>query len=136
MTRTRCALLVQSLLVLLFVIEGVMSRRVWCVNSASRGIGLEFVHQLLSRPNTAKVYACLRNVNSPIAVRMMEQYNDRYVPLSVDNNDQGTIERLPELLKQSLGNGEKIDGLINVAGILGGGKEDLGPERSIQCKYK
>ena len=67
---------------------------------------------------------------------MMEQYNDRYVPLSVDNNDQGTIERLPELLKQSLGNGEKIDGLINVAGILGGGKEDLGPERSIQCKYK
>merc|ERR1712146_57690 len=28
--------------------------------------------------------------------------------------------------------GEKIDGLVNVAGILGGREEDLGPERSIQ----
>lgn len=112
-----------------------MASRVWCVNSGSRGIGLEFVNQLLSRPSTTKVYAFLRDVNSPMAIKMKEEYKDRYIPVQVDNNDQETIERLPGMFTQSLKSGEKIDGLINVAGILGGRDGDLGPERSIQCKH-
>ena len=121
--------------VFLILFQRIMASRVWCVNSGSRGIGLEFVNQLLSRPSTTRVYAFLRDVNSPVAMKMKEEFKDRYVPVQVDNNDQETIERLSNMFKETLDNGEKIDGLVNVAGILGGRDGDLGPERSIQCKH-
>ena len=120
--------------ILIILLKGIMASRVWCVNSGSRGIGLEFVNQLLLRPTTARVYAFLRDVNSSTAMKMKEEHKDRYIPVRVDNNDQATIDRLSDVLKQTLSSGEKIDGLVNVAGVLGGREEDLGPERSIQCK--
>ncbi len=105
------------------------SNAVFVVSGASRGIGLQFVSSLLERTQ-GKIVACCR---SPAAAdtlnKIASQQTDRIEVLSLDLEDQSTIDALELQLTKKY---QRIDALFNVAGILGdGGISTPGPERSL-----
>lgn len=103
---------------------------IFVVTGASRGIGLQFVKSLLERTK-GKVVACCRSPETAqqlAEVRAMWSTN-RVDVVSLDLEQQSSIEEAGAYLRQKY---TRVDGLFNVAGILGdGGKTTPGPERSI-----
>lgn len=103
---------------------------VFVVTGASRGIGNEMVKGLLSRTR-GRVIACCRNPdNFSLEAGDDVQIQNRLVVLPLDLEDQYTIEQLAETIKQKF---NRVDGLFNVAGLLGDGKSTPGPERSLSA---
>ena len=105
---------------------------VFVVTGASRSMGLEFVKQLLKRTK-GKIVACiLRPGSSPALDDALSQLSrdDRsrvnVLPLDVTNKDQ--IEHLAKELEAMYG---RVDGLFNVAGVLGDKTETAGPEMNL-----
>ena len=76
------------------------------VTGANRGMGREYVSQLLDR-GVAKVYAAARDP------RTIDATDPRVVPLALDVTDPGSIARAAELA-------DDVSVLINNAGILRG----------------
>lgn len=108
-------------------------RAVFVVTGASRGIGLQFVKSLVARTEGAVVALC-RSPDSAASLRgalsaMTDDEKMRVTVWKLDLEDQGSIESACETIKQSF---DRVDLLLNVAGILGDGKTTPGPERSIQ----
>ena len=102
------------------------------VNTASRGIGLEFTRQLLAKPETTQVFALCRSINpSPGLVELQEQFGSKLVSITgVDLEDVSSIHTAVTRISQQAENG--VDLLINCAGILGDNSPSMpGPERSI-----
>jgi len=102
------------------------------VNTASRGIGLEYTKQSLETTD-AMVVALVRQV-SPTLSQLKEAFPERL--LLIDNYDleqQKSIEVAGKTINDAVSrhtNGY-ISVLFNAAGILGDGKNTGGPERSI-----
>ena len=107
---------------------------VFVVNGASRGIGLQMVKSLLDRTQ-GTVVACCRSPedpNSELQSFLTSAGGDvekRVVTQPLDLESQGTIDSLAEYLKAN--HNKRVDGLFNVAGILGDGSSTPGPERSL-----
>jgi NAD(P)-dependent dehydrogenase (short-subunit alcohol dehydrogenase family) len=76
------------------------------VTGANRGLGREFVHQLLER-GVSKVYAAARDPKS------IEVTDPRVVPLELDVTDPESVARAAELA-------DDVSVVINNAGILAG----------------
>jgi NAD(P)-dependent dehydrogenase (short-subunit alcohol dehydrogenase family) len=83
------------------------------VTGASRGIGLEFVRQILRTPHTF-VFAACRNTSKANPL-LPEVLRDSGKLLEMDVADQHSIASSAEAIDKS---GRKIDILINNAGIL------------------
>ena len=103
---------------------------VFVVNGASRGIGLQFVKSLLQRTE-GTVVACCRSPNSATALNeLVESFDDpsRIVVVPLDLEDQDSIENASATIREKF---DRVDVLLNVAGLLGDAKTTPGPERSI-----
>lgn len=87
------------------------------VQGASRGIGLQFCRQLLARETTGFVIATCRNpVTAPDLQELKSKYPTRLAiyPIDVEKEDQ-----IYEVKKEiQAHHGEKLDLLVNCAGIL------------------
>ena len=109
---------------------------VFVVTGASRGIGLQMVKSLSQRTKGI-VIACCR---SPDDASQLHSYIDasgttnsplqsRIKILPLDLEDQDSIDALAATIQQTY---NRVDILLNVAGILGDGRTTPGPERSIR----
>ena len=87
----------------------------YLITGANRGLGLEFVRQLLARGDS--VIACCRE---PARATELHALGDpdggRFRVVALDVADAAAIEELPGLLE-----GASVDVLINNAGVAAGG---------------
>lgn len=105
---------------------------VYVVNGSSRGIGLQFVKSLLERCG-GKVVACCRSPDASPALQDFlssaePKHSARVTVLPLDVQDQSSIAELARAIEQKY---NRVDVLLNVAGILGDGLTTPGPERSL-----
>lgn len=117
-------------------VEGEASRRnadtdaVFVVNGASRGIGLQFVKSLVERTE-GTVVACCRSPESATGLNeFIVSLDDpsRVCVVPLDMEDQQSIEDASSQIRERF---NRVDVLLNVAGLLGDAKTTPGPERSI-----
>jgi NAD(P)-dependent dehydrogenase (short-subunit alcohol dehydrogenase family) len=109
-------------------------RFVSVISTASRGIGLEFTKQILSSSTcplgrNAHVIALCRNATTAL-LALKEDFPSRLEIIEgIDLEDPDSINAISEIVKDRT---DRVDLLLNVAGILGDGLTvDEGPERSI-----
>ena len=112
--------------------DGVASRRnadpdaVFVVTGSNRGIGLQFVITLLERTK-GKIIACCRSPTSAGELNNIASVHpDRIEILPLNLEEQETIDELASTIATQY---KRVDGLFNVAGILGDGETTPGPER-------
>eukprot|EP00559_Dactyliosolen_fragilissimus_P006719 CAMPEP_0184870646 /NCGR_PEP_ID=MMETSP0580-20130426/38265_1 /TAXON_ID=1118495 /ORGANISM="Dactyliosolen fragilissimus" /LENGTH=338 /DNA_ID=CAMNT_0027372845 /DNA_START=211 /DNA_END=1227 /DNA_ORIENTATION=+ len=104
------------------------------VTGASRGIGLQIVKSLVDR-SKGTILACCRSPKDAqklhTYLKSLDDLNAKRVHiLQLDVESTKSIAQLGESIKSDYSG--RVDGLYNVAGILGdGGKTTPGPERSI-----
>ena len=89
------------------------------VTGANRGLGLEFVRQLMARGDD--VIATRRDSGTGGALDNPGAAHDRLTVLELDVNDAGSVARLAKQL-----DGRAIDVLINNAGVYGPRGADFG----------
>ncbi|KAL0914481.1 hypothetical protein M5K25_014830 [Dendrobium thyrsiflorum] len=86
------------------------------VQGASRGIGLEFVRQLLEKSDKGHVIATCRNPGGATnLLELKEKFGDRLNILPLDVTDESTIEAAVTSVKENYGS---INLLINTSGVL------------------
>lgn len=101
--------------------------RSFLVQGASRGIGLEFVRQLLLRDADSQVFASCRSPEQAIALRELASSEPaRLRLLRLDVTNEGTIERAAAEVAEQTGG---LHLVLNVAGVLHG--SDFGPEKKL-----
>ncbi|XP_042448279.1 C-factor-like [Zingiber officinale] len=92
--------------------EGMVSM----VQGTSRGIGLEFVKQLLEKNDEGHVIATCRNPNQATGLlKLKNKFLERLSILPLDVTKENTIEAAATTVKESFG---KLNLLINASGIL------------------
>ena len=96
--------------------------KVYVINTSTRGIGLEFVKQILKKSDNSKVIALARSSSLSLK-NLSNEYINRLNIISIDLENPLSIEDASNNIKKLY---SKVDVLINVAGILGDS-----PERSI-----
>nr|GMC98725.1 C-factor-like isoform X1 [Ipomoea batatas] len=86
------------------------------VQGASRGIGLEFVKQLLERKGEGRVIATCRNPNGAAGLlELKDKFSDRLDIHSLDVTIESTIEESANAVRDKYGS---LNLLINASGIL------------------
>mmetsp|Transcript_11917 Transcript_11917/g.11984 ORF Transcript_11917/g.11984 Transcript_11917/m.11984 type:complete len:298 (+) Transcript_11917:233-1126(+) len=104
--------------------------QVYVVSTASRGLGLEFTRQLLSRTE-GRVVALTRSPASAPShelSQLLTQHPNRLHITQVDLEDQESVISAGSSLSSYT---DRVDLLLNVAGLLGDGSSSPGPERSV-----
>lgn len=92
----------------------------YLITGANRGLGLEFVRQLLARGDA--VTACCREPDQAAELQTLgEDVGDRFKTLALDVTDASAIARLPGQLTSD----QPVDVVINNAGVAAG-HEDFG----------
>lgn len=95
------------------------------VQGASRGLGREFVRQLLTCPDVARVWAGCRD---PEAVQWPEAPSaDRLAPLTLDVTDEDSVAAAATRVA---GQADTLSLILNVAGVLHT-PEGMRPERRL-----
>ncbi|KAJ8631311.1 hypothetical protein MRB53_024634 [Persea americana] len=90
--------------------------RVSMVQGASRGIGLEFVRQLLEKNEKGQVVATCRNPDGSTGLlELKRRFMERLNILRLDVTDESTIEVSAKAIKERYGT---LNLLINAAGVL------------------
>jgi NAD(P)-dependent dehydrogenase (short-subunit alcohol dehydrogenase family) len=98
------------------------------VQGASRGLGLEFVRQLLARPDIERVFAGARDPAGSAGLSgLLDRHPDRLQTLSLDVTVEEDIARTAAQVRKS---SDRLHWLINVAGVLHG--EGMRPERRLE----
>ena len=103
---------------------------VFVVTGASRGIGLQFVKSLFEHTQ-GNIVACCRSPESAsglLEFRSRTTDPDRIQMVQLDLEDPKSVERVGNDLQAKF---QRIDLLLNVAGLLGDAKNTPGPERSL-----
>lgn len=100
---------------------------VFVVTGASRGMGLQFVKSLLSR-TSGKVVAACRDPDGAAPALSSIDPGGRLETVRLDVTDQDQIEAVSAEIEAKHG---RVDGLFNVAGVLGDGTSTPGPERNL-----
>ncbi|KAL3132419.1 hypothetical protein ABBQ32_008978 [Trebouxia sp. C0010 RCD-2024] len=90
---------------------------VWVVTGANRGIGLEFIVQILAMPDTS-VVAGVRTPEKAIDLqKLADKHGDRLHIVKLDLANIETITAAVEVIEKLQKNG--VDFLVNNAGVLG-----------------
>jgi len=89
-----------------------MAETVYFITGASRGIGLEFIHQLVKRENTL-VYAAVRNPSSLEKIFPSPPRNLHIVQCDVTSDEW--VSKVADYVSKHSG---RVDVLINNAGIV------------------
>lgn len=90
------------------------------ISGASRGIGLEFASQILSRSPACSIVGLSRSGDSPGLAKLAAAYPGRIHPLACDvtkADDTAALKERVAELSSSSGN-KKVDMVINSAGVL------------------
>ncbi|KMT02115.1 hypothetical protein BVRB_9g207590 [Beta vulgaris subsp. vulgaris] len=86
------------------------------VQGASRGIGLEFVRQLLERDKKGQVLATCRDPDQSTGLQELKnQYSGRFDVLKLDVTVESTIEAAATFVRETYG---YLNLLVNTSGIL------------------
>eukprot|EP01025_Chloroclados_australasicus_P013824 TRINITY_DN16466_c2_g4_i1.p1 TRINITY_DN16466_c2_g4~~TRINITY_DN16466_c2_g4_i1.p1 ORF type:complete len:307 (+),score=14.42 TRINITY_DN16466_c2_g4_i1:88-1008(+) len=85
------------------------------IQGASRGLGLEYVKQLLQRPSTRVIATCRSPNSADDLQNLVAQYQDRLEVLQLDVTQPNTIQAAHNLVSSKY---THLDILINVTGIL------------------
>ncbi|XP_026385004.1 uncharacterized oxidoreductase C663.09c-like [Papaver somniferum] len=86
------------------------------VQGASRGIGLEFVRQLLEKQEKGHVVATCRNPNGATSLlKLKNKFPERLNVLQLDVTDESTIEASAKSVQERYGS---LNLLINTTGVL------------------
>ena len=101
---------------------------IFVVNGSNRGIGLQFVISLLERTKGTILACCRSPLSAQKLIELTLQYPNRITILPLDVEDQSSIDSLASMIGKTY---QRVDLLLNVAGILGDGKTTPGPERSV-----
>lgn len=97
------------------------------IQGASRGIGLEFVRQLLDRDTGWRVFASCRNpARAGALAALAAAHPGRLEVLEVDVTREGTVERAAARLAEQ---GGRVHLVLNVAGVLHG--PSFEPEKKL-----
>jgi len=97
------------------------------VQGASRGLGLEFVRQLLAVNDGASVFASCRNPENAAELQSLKsQSSGRLRILKLDVSDEKTILEAAKQLEEQ---DERVSLIINVAGVLHG--PGFSPEKKL-----
>ena len=98
------------------------------VQGASRGIGLEFVRQLLAQPDVGRVFAGCRAPDQAdeLAALAVGEARLQIVPLEV--TDEASIARAATAVA---GSTDRLHLIVNCAGVLHGGAASLAPEKRV-----
>lgn len=98
------------------------------VQGASRGIGLEFVRQLLAQPAVGRVFAGCRAPDQAGALVALAAGDPRLQVLPLDGSDEGSIARAAATVADVT---DRLHLVVNCAGILHGGPASLAPEKRV-----
>ena len=66
------------------------------MQGSSRGLGLEFVRQLLQRPDTSVVATCRTPPAAAQLLELQQQHGARLAVLQLDSTDEASIARAAE----------------------------------------
>lgn len=103
------------------------------VQGASRGIGLEFVKQLLEKDDKGHVVATCRNPNGATGLlKLKNKFSERLNILQLDLTSESTIEESAKLVRERYGS---LNLLVNASGILSI-PEVLQPETTLSKLQK
>ncbi|MCU0524380.1 MAG: SDR family NAD(P)-dependent oxidoreductase [Elainella sp. Prado103] len=91
----------------------------------NRGIGLEFVRQLLANPQVSHVYASHRQVPSPDLLQLTVAHPDRLTLLSLDITDETQIQQAISHIQTQT---DRLQLVINCVGILHETRPEARPE--------
>ncbi|MBT8469963.1 MAG: SDR family oxidoreductase [Myxococcales bacterium] len=98
------------------------------VQGASRGIGLELVHQLLGRQPEGHVIAtCRRPADAADLQALTARHPERLRLIALDVREEKTIAAAAEAVARQT---KELQLILNVAGILHG--PDFGPEKKLE----
>ncbi|GKY95079.1 hypothetical protein MPSEU_000472000 [Mayamaea pseudoterrestris] len=102
---------------------------VFVVSGSNRGIGLQFVKSLTERSKGTIVALC----RTPASATSLNNYiassqHDRIQVVQLDLENQSSIANAGKEIRDKY---QRVDLLLNVAGILGDGRTTPGPERSL-----
>ena len=98
------------------------------VVGASRGIGLEFVRQLLGQPGMARVFAACRRPQDARELQDLSLTEPRLRIVALDVGDEASIAHGADRVAADT---ERLHLIVNCAGILHGGSQALRPERRL-----
>ena len=97
------------------------------VQGASRGIGLELVHQLLRNQPGGRVFAtCRRPADAAELMALASQQPERLRVIELDVQNENTIAAAAETVDRET---KELQLVLNVAGVLHG--PDFGPEKKL-----
>ena len=96
------------------------------VQGASRGIGLEFVRQLLACGNVTELFATCRDPAHADDLQTLARNDSRVRPLTLDLTDEASIARAASTVAAT---GSDLHLLVNCAGLLHDG--DMQPEKRL-----
>jgi len=98
------------------------------VQGASRGIGLEFVRQLLAQPAVGRVFAGCRAPDQADELEALAASESRLQVVPLDVNDEASIARAAATVVNAT---DRLHLVVNCAGLLHGGPASLAPEKRL-----
>jgi len=98
------------------------------VQGASRGIGLEFVRQLLTEPRIGRVFATCRAPDQAGQLAALAHDDPRLSVVALDATSEDSITRAAA---QVAADTERLHLVVNCAGLLHGGPTAVAPEKRL-----
>lgn len=98
------------------------------VQGASRGIGLEFVRQLLAQPVVGRVFAGCRAPDQADELHALAAIERRLQVVPLDVTDEASIAQASATVASAT---DRLHLVLNCAGILHGGAAALAPEKRL-----
>jgi NAD(P)-dependent dehydrogenase (short-subunit alcohol dehydrogenase family) len=98
------------------------------VQGASRGIGLEFVRQLLAQPVVGRVFAGCRAPDRADELAALAASEPRLQVVPLDVTDEASIAAASATVASAT---DRLHLILNCAGLLHGGATSLAPEKRL-----
>ncbi|MDQ1310020.1 MAG: family NAD(P)-dependent oxidoreductase [Pseudomonadota bacterium] len=98
------------------------------IQGASRGIGLEFVRQLLAEPQVGRIFAACRSPQTATVLTSLASGDPRLRALALDVSDEESIRAAAAAVLSAT---PRLHLVINCAGILHDAASGIAPEKRL-----